>query len=241
MSLIALSHAAKQIGIKPNELSILITQDKIPAISTGKKWFVNEEHIELYLALGGMMPEDMKICNVSLDGEDAGPMIEVEPDNGHVPKGISSICTFAGHEVGKMIMAPQSTRYPIEWGPRIRRIINKVCQYEGLQSNFIRDAVWNRVLDLEYLIEKKTHDTDPAWRLHDLSVRALERNNMMKKTVENMQKAVRALKMSKNKSKFEEYKKAALVEINQMEQPWKKMALSAFKGSVKSSVEEDTY
>lgn len=101
------------------------------------------------------------------------------------------IMAFAVFETGGMVERKQ-IRFPLSWMPRIMKVIRKVAAYEDELGNFVRDAVFWRLLQMEQRIGDNSQN-DPVWAMRreaDMIQDRLRAETEMMKTLTDAAQAV---------------------------------------------------
>jgi excisionase family DNA binding protein len=239
IKLIPVKEIAKQCDVEEATVTKWIREDKIQAEKIGKKWMIRADVFQIFMNNGRQMPEDcLPIMNMSPDGEDIGgnaPSVEVE-----LLREMSSIATFSFCESGKNTTTLKSPKIPAEWSPRIARIVNKVKQYEDLQTNFIRHAVWTMLLKMEKCLEENGHKSDPVWEVYNEAQARNARFQGRKKAIDEIRLAAKRIKSTKDKAEWANFLAEIKPKIDMMPIHWRNQAMAILKGKeVQRNREED--
>jgi transposase-like protein len=225
---------AARCGVEEATVTKWIRTNAIPAQKIGKRWFVRECDLGIFIANGGKMPPDyLPIENPT--------ELDLDPDPVNLdsrPGMMRPIMPFAAYESAKTGWTPiRGTKFPPEWGPRIARIVEKIPNYQESTGNFIRDAVFCRILDIETMIAESGGISEENWKIYTSSQQIIEQKLANDRCIESLKKAAAILRELKNKSEWDKFYSENIALARALPQPWKKRAIEILKNKQKETGE----
>lgn len=235
VNMIYVPEIAERCNVEQRTVTKWIRENKIPAKKSGKRWYVREDYLKMFMANNHTMPPDY----LPIDNK-AGSHEPLQADPNFKPEKMRPILTFSNFESSKAGWAPNRiTKFPPEFEIRIANILQAVPQYGNQFTNFIRDAVGNRILDLEEALASEGLDFDQRWAAWHESHLVKENHKNNDAIVAMLKQAARCLKQAKNKENWEKFVAANQPRIKELPPYWRKKAKNILEGKGLEIVEED--
>lgn len=226
---------ATRCNVQEATVTKWIRTNAIPAQKVGKRWFVRECDLEVFLSNGGKMPPEYHpIENPTYLDLDPDPIdLESQPTGTTRP-----IMPFAAYESSKTGWTPiRGTKFPPEWSPRIARIIEKIPNYQESTGNFIRDAVFCRILDMEHNLKENGGVTEENWKIYVSSQKVIEEKMSNDRCIESLRKAALILREQRNREQWEKFYNENISLARSLPQPWRKRAIAILQNKSKEEGE----
>lgn len=255
VSLYPVSIVAKECKVEERTVTKWIRENRLPARKNGSgKWVIRSDEMKVFAANGNKMPLDWPAFDNKVPQDfdlfaAVDPKTQEETDHlhweiGEIPgrKHWDQIQCFESMENGKTGWAmPKACKFPNDLQSRIALILELCPQYKRSYSNFMRDAFYNRILDIEHIMNARARkELDPKWEIHVRTQRIIQEKNDNEAILDDLLRAAKIVRASKSKREWrafqEEY--GPLVEAR-LTGRWKKFGRDILSGKLTKKSERE--